>query len=143
MLGATFVSTLLSFFSQLAVVSLKVLQSLLDGLCRCDVTSPKRDRIESFFTIRHQSLALIKLDDGAPNLVHLTDVPVALFVEVCEAHVVCIDLTNFLTGDVDLTAYVILSLHPVLARLIDPLNVIGLIGKGKFACELMSHASHH
>jgi len=87
---ATFFSTFLSFFSQLTVVSLKVLELLLDDLCRCDVTSPQRDRIESFFTVGHQSLAFIKLNNGEPDLVHLTDIPVALFVKVCEAHVVCI-----------------------------------------------------
>lgn len=72
----------------------------------------------------------------------LSDIPVALIVEFCEAHVVSKYIAHFLASHIDLPTYVVLCLQFVLARFIPSFDAILFIGEGNLTCELMSHVSH-
>ena len=80
--------------------------------------------------------------DRGPALLHLTNVPIAHATDVAESHVVCIDVTNFLSTHLDITADVVLCLHSVLARFILCNNLVLFISKGDLASDLVAHITH-
>ncbi len=141
-LGTTLLPTLCSLLSELAIVSLKLFKAFLDSLSSSDISRPQDDWVLSLSTVWHQSLARVDLDNLEPDFILLTDIPVALFVKVGEAHIVTIDITDLFTIHVDLAAHVILSLHAILAGLIDALDLVFLIGESDLACQLMTHRTH-
>ena len=85
---------------------------------------------------------LFEVKDWEPYLFLLSDIPIALLVEIDEAHIVAVNLTNFLAIRFDFTRHPVLSLHAVLAWLIPPLKSISLIGEGYLSSQLMTHVAH-
>ena len=90
-----------------------------------------------------QSLARVKLNNWKPDFFLLSNVPISLLVEIGEAHIVCVNFAHFFPIHIDLPANVVLSLHTVLARLVDTLNVILKVFCCDFACQLVTHGTHH
>ena len=81
-------------------------------------------------------------NDWEPYFLLFPNIPVALMVEFCEAHVVSEDITHFFALHIDLSTNVVLCLQFVLARLIPTFNAILFISEGNLTCKLMSHVSH-
>ena len=82
------------------------------------------------------------MKDGEPNILLLTDVPVALLVEVHESHVVGVNLSHFLPVLLDFTIAIVLRLHAILAWLIIAFESVLLVGKRNLSCQLMAHIAH-
>ena len=85
---------------------------------------------------------VFQLHDGEPDILLLPYVPVSLLVEVCEAHVVGVDLARLLPLLLDFPAYVVLRLHAVLAGFVPAFESILLVCKRDFSRLLMAHIAH-
>ena len=127
MLGTTCVTALLHFLSKLAIMPLNLFKLLFGYLCRPDITSFKHVRVQALAAIRGKRLVSFELYDREPDFFHLTNIPIANFVEVSKAHVVTVNVTDLLAANFDITAYVVLRLETVLAGLVVRLDLIGLI----------------
>lgn len=82
------------------------------------------------------------MKDGEPDILLLTDVPIALLVEVQEAHIVGVDFDHFLPLLLDLTIAIVLSLHAILSRFIIAYKSILLVRKRNLSRQLMTHIAH-
>ena len=85
---------------------------------------------------------VLELKDGEPDVFLLADVPIALLVEVHEAHVVGVDFDCFLPIRLDLTAAPVLRLHAILSWFIKTFESILFVRERNLSCQLMAHIAH-
>lgn len=121
---------------------LLLLKQFFGSLSRINISRPERLRVDPLPRVRHERLRLLELQDGEPNLLLLSNVPVSLLVEVGEAHVVAVDFADFGAIGFDLTADPVLSLHPVLAWLVEAFKLILFVCERYFPRQLMAHVAH-
>lgn len=80
--------------------------------------------------------------DWEPDFLHLTNVPIAHFVEVAEAHIVGVDVTDLLAPHFDITTDIVLCFEAVLSWLIIGHDIVSFVRKHDLACQLVTHVSH-